>query len=245
MMNIAIVEDDAEDRQRLIRCLQDALRARNIACQIDCFDSGESFLFSYRSDYDMVFLDIMLGEGIDGQHVAQKLREIDKTVPLIFVTNLVQMAVHGYEVDALDFILKPVQPYSFGLKLDRILSRVDNVLNTSILVHTEEKSVKLRVQLINYLLVQGHYIEFHSREGIYTQYMTLSAAEKQLNDPCFYRCNRSCLVNLRRVSSVDSSHCIVDGQELPIARTQRHDFLRAFAEYLNGHLQKQENHHAD
>ena len=61
--------------------------------------------------------------GCDGMTAAKRLRRIDKVVTLVFVTNLAQYAVAGYEVDALDYILKPVDKYSFSLKMRRVLSR--------------------------------------------------------------------------------------------------------------------------
>ncbi len=234
MISIAIVEDDPRDLQRLEQLLTQALNARKMSCCIKAFDDADQFLFSYTPSYDIVFMDIMLGKGMNGMDAARRLRQIDCMVLLVFVTSMVQMAVEGYEVDALDFILKPVEQYSFGLKLNRILSRIGPGREAFVQIHEGGRAVKLRVQLINYVQVDGHYVEYHSREGLFRQYMTLSAAEQGLNDPCFYRCNRSCLVNLRHVSDADAETCTVDGEKLPIARTQRERFHRAFAEYLNG-----------
>ncbi len=70
----------------------------------------------YRADYDIVFMDIEL-PGINGMEAAHRLREIDQQVILIFVTNMAQFAVKGYEVDALDYIIKPAQYGPLSIKL--------------------------------------------------------------------------------------------------------------------------------
>ena len=73
-------------------------------------------------DYDIVFMDIEL-PGINGMEAAHRLREIDQQVILIFVTNMAQFAVKGYEVDALDYIIKPAQYGPLSIKLDRAAQR--------------------------------------------------------------------------------------------------------------------------
>lgn len=61
---------------------------------------------------------------MDGMTAARRLRELDKTVTIIFVTNTARYAVQGYEVDALDYIVKPIDKYAFVLKMRRALARV-------------------------------------------------------------------------------------------------------------------------
>lgn len=88
--------------------------------------------------------------------------------------------------------------------------------------------------MLRYLTVDGHYVIYHSKEGTFAEYITLNAAEKKLNDPAFFRCDRGYLVNLRYVEQIRKSTCLVDGEELPIARTQFGKFKQAYARYLGG-----------
>ena len=234
MISVAIVDDEAEERQRIRSCLDYVTQQRGIVFCADEFATAEEFLVKYDFSYDIVFMDILFGKRQDGMRAARKLRETDKTVALVFITNLARMALKGYEVDALDFILKPVDKYAFLLKLDRILGRIENRGNEQITVAPKGELYRIRKKLILYLLVRGHYVEYHSREGVFSEYITLAAAEKKLNDPSFVRCDRGCLVNLRFVTQIGKEFCVVDGEMLPIARTQRGEFQRAFADYLNG-----------
>ena len=108
MLRCAIVEDSPRELEHLKECLARYSAERDIPLETTAFGDAASFLEHYRADYDIVFMDIEL-PGINGMEAAHRLREIDRQVILIFVTNMAQFAVKGYEVDALDYIIKPAQ----------------------------------------------------------------------------------------------------------------------------------------
>ncbi len=234
MLNVAVVDDEAAERERVRACLDYVSQEKGVEFCVDEYDSADSFLVRFEHDYDVIFMDIEFPAGMNGMEAAHALRESDKTVVLIFITNMAQMAIQGYEVDALDFIVKPIDKFSFLLKMTRVLSRVVRGREERITVRTDGEVVSLRPRLIRYLEVDGHYVVYHSREGTYSEYITLSGAEKKLCDPAFYRCDRGRLVNLRFVTQVGRDTCTVDGEELPVARTQRSAFIRAYAAFLSG-----------
>ena len=172
--------------------------------------------------------------GMDGMEAARQLRRIDKTVLLIFVTNMAQLAIQGYEVEALDFIVKPLNRAAFLLKMTRALGRTGTRQGRTIPVLADGETVRLHVDRIRYVSVDGHYVVYHSPEGVFSEYSTLAAAEKKLGDAAFCRCDRGCLVNLRYVSVIRTGLCVVDGEELAIARPRYGQFKQAYAEYLSG-----------
>ena len=122
MIRVAIVDDNGADRKKIRDCLDFVARKENQIFEISEFCDAESFFMKFDCNYEIVFFDIEM-PGCDGMTAAKRLRRIDKVVTLVFVTNLAQYAVAGYEVDALDYILKPVDKYSFSLKMRRVLSR--------------------------------------------------------------------------------------------------------------------------
>ena len=238
MVRIAIVDDEARERETIREYLDILSEQTQESFSVTDYSSGEAFLFRYGHDVDLIFMDIQFSKGEDGMETARKLRQVDQTVLLIFVTNLAQMAIHGYEVDALDFIVKPIDKYAFFLKTKRALGRISRQEGNSVTITQKGELYSLFVHLIQYLEVDGHYILYHTKEGVFSEYGTLSAAEKKLSDPCFIRPNRSILLNLRHVTKIGKDFVEVGGEKrIDIARPQRNDFKKAYLEYLDGQMQ--------
>ena len=235
MINVAIVDDESAERCRLKDCLQYVTQKTGKEFSVTEFSSGDRLIGRYDAggEFDILFLDIEM-DGLNGLDAARKIRKIDKTVIIIFVTNMAQLVLGGYEVEALDFIIKPLERNAFLLKMTRALGRVETQRRGRVLVNAKEGVVALRSSLFTWLEVAGHYIVWHSREGTFWEYSSLGAAEKKLGDGLFVRCNRSNLINLRYLEAVKGDSCIVDGETLFISRPTRKSFLSAVSDYLGG-----------
>lgn len=233
MIQIAIVEDDAQERVRLKTYLNKFAEQENVQLSVSEYASGWAFLEGYHPKFDIVLMDIEM-PGMDGMETARNLRKIDGKVILIFVTNLAQYAVSGYEVDALDFIVKPVNPQSFVMKMRRAITRTTKKTEDMIQVRTDRENTYLMVSAIKYLEVSGHYVIYHTTGGDLSEYTTMKEAMRKIEKPFFARCNQSYLVNLRYVTAVKKDTVIVDGDELTISRPQKKKFLMAFSEFLGG-----------
>lgn len=107
LFSIAIVEDNDMEAQVLKEYLQRYASEMDSTIEIVRFNSGFKFLDGYKAKYDAVFMDIEMPD-MDGMTAARKLRTYDKNIAIIFVTNMAKYAINGYEVDALDYFLKPV-----------------------------------------------------------------------------------------------------------------------------------------
>ena len=181
MIRVAIVDDDGADRKKIRDCLDFVARKENQIFEVSEFCNAESFFMKFDCNYEIVFFDIDM-PCCDGMTAAKRLRRIDKVVTLVFITNLAQYAVAGYEVDALDYILKPVDKYSFSLKMKRVLSRTVKNAEDSIMVPTDDKDmIPLKISTIRYVEVRGHYVVFHTADGEYSQYSTLKSVEDKLS----------------------------------------------------------------
>lgn len=233
MIRIAIVEDERRERAHLRDCLAYMAEKEQLEFDIVEFGSGEEFLGGYQPVYDIVLMDIEL-PGINGMETAKALRRLDSFVLLVFVTNMVQYAVSGYEVDALNYILKPVNRFDFALKMNKAISRTAKRTEKSVQIRAGKDLYMLPVAAIRYLEVDGHYIVYHTTEGDYSEYITLKEAEKKLNKPYFVRCNRCYLVNLKYVSAVRDDVVQVGRDELLISRPQKKAVLNALAVFIGG-----------
>lgn len=125
MVSVALIEDDDRIAGELVGYLERYAKESEGAVEFNTvrFPDAISFLEGYKPRYDLVLMDIMLPE-MDGLMASKKLREYDPNVMLVFVTNMSQLAVKGYEVSAFDFMVKPVRYGDFTLKLDRITEKL-------------------------------------------------------------------------------------------------------------------------
>ena len=233
---IAIVEDQDEEVERLSAYFDRYSKENDCSFLITRFESGDSFLARYQPFYDVVFMDIMM-PGINGLETARELRKVDANVTLVFVTNMARFAIRGYEVEAFDFVVKPVTYQSFVIKLNRILVKLQNEQrDTYILLNLADGKKRISPARIKYLEVNGHKVIYHTTEGNYPVYGSMKSAEEQLNPSVFSRCNNRYLVNLNYVSAINGLSVEVDGETLQISRSRKNAFIKQLNEFLGGNF---------
>lgn len=225
MLKIAVVEDEQKEAEQLLLHLDRFSRERGEETQCRWIDNAVDFLEGYQRQYDIIFMDIQL-PGIDGMRAAERLRAIDSTVVLIFVTSLAQYAIQGYSVGALDYILKPVNYPALVLKLQRAVSYCHQHRDLGIAINTNDGMVRLSESQIKYVEIFNHHIMYHTTQGNYSAYGTLKQVEQALPEKSLFRCNNQCIVNLGYVTKIDGYNAIVDGKAFTISRLRKKDFLK-------------------
>ena len=231
MIRIAIVEDAAFDRQVLRDCLSEYGQETGTELQITEFTDGSAFLEQYPDGFDLVFMDIMMN-GMDGLTTARKMRRWDDKVLLVFVTSMLQYAVQGYSVDAMDFIVKPVTYTGLKLCMDRVVRRLNMSIPVRLRFTNREGTHLVDAAEICYIESLEHKIVVHTVQGEIQSDMSLAAAEKMVKALPFFRCHVSYLVNLRYVDRVSGNDVWVNGDRLAISRYRRKDFLEAWSAWL-------------
>ena len=231
MIRIAIVEDAAFDRQVLRDCLREYGQETGTEFQITEFTGGTAFLEQYQEDFDLIFMDIMM-DGLDGLTTARKLRRRDDKVLLVFVTSMLQYAVQGYSVDAMDFIVKPVTYTGLKLCMDRVVRRLNETTPVRLRFTNREGTHSVDAAEICYIESLEHKIVVHTVQGEIQSDMSLAAAEKMVKALPFFRCHVSYLVNLRYVDRVSGNDVWVNGDRLAISRYRRKDFLEAWSAWI-------------
>lgn len=120
MIRIGIVDDEKQERNQLKQALARFSAENDTELNVQEFDCAAVYLAAQDRDFDILYLDIDMPQ-MSGMELAEKIRETDQDVILIFCTNLQQFALNGYSVGALGFIVKPIQWYSFHMYLTRAL----------------------------------------------------------------------------------------------------------------------------
>lgn len=231
MIRIAIVEDCDADAEAVEVCLEKLAKESGETFHTEHFRHAELFLTNYKPIYDIVLMDIEM-PGMNGMKASQRLRLVDKDVVIIFITNMRQYAVKGYEVGALDFIVKPVTYYAFRIKMTRALSVVRKLQKDVIAISTKQGMVRLSVADIDYIEVFGHNIRYKTSEGDFEARSSLAETEKIFEKYGFLRCNNCFLVNPRNIKRVSGSVIYIGGDEISISRPRRKEFLEALADYF-------------
>ena len=224
MYRIAIVEDQADDAQRLQTVLRQYEEEKQVSFSCVHWKSAESFLEQYDHQYDIIFMDIRL-PGMDGMQAARQLRQMDHMVLLVFLTSLAQYAVEGYEVEAVDYIIKPITYPALRLKMPRLLRRCATE-EQEIIIESVEKSVKLRPRDLLYVEIFDHHIQYMTQNGVIRAYGTLKEIEDALPSG-FFRVNNQTIINLRHVTSVDGENVVLGGREFPLSRRRKKSFMEA------------------
>ena len=235
MMRVAIVEDEAESAAVLQAHFARYGKERGCTFAADVYTDAESFITGYRPDYDLVLFDIEM-PGMNGMKGAQKLREVDPYVPIVFVTNMARYAVKGYSVGAIDFIIKPVGYFDFSTMVDKVRRLRAAQEERMISVTSAGVIRRIPVSHILYVEIYRHKLTFHTVEGDIEAWGSLSEVEAQLPAESFCRCNNSFLVNFKYVDGVEKEEVTIGKVRLPVSHLRRKDFLAAIARYLG--LQK-------
>ena len=233
MPRIAVVDDQPDMRQQLCSMIDQYSRENNCMLEVTTFSDGAQIITNYCKGFDIIFLDIEMPE-LGGMDAAERIRTVDPDVVLVFVTNMAQYAIRGYEVDALDFVLKPVNYYQFSTKLARALQRVQRRKGGQIALQTAGGVQLLNTEDIYWLETRDRMLHYHTSTGVWSVRSSLQNAEKQLAPYHFAKCNQCYLVNLRYVRAVQNDMVQVGEDRLEISRRQRAAFLAAVAAYVGG-----------
>lgn len=234
MLNLCIVEDDEGNIAQLTGFLDRFGGENGEVFRIDTFRDGLSFLESYHPVYDLVFMDIQM-PGIDGMETARRLRRMDGKVAIIFITNLLKYAIHGYEVQAFDYIVKPLVYDSFSARMKKFLAHARAERRQEIVLSSGATIKRVSVSNIYFVEVDGHYLRWHLAGGDLSLYGSLVQAERLLAGAPFVKCNSGILVNLNYVQTIEKDSVQVAGQWLPVSRAKKKEFVTAVTKFLAQH----------
>ena len=236
MNKVALVEDNADDRQRFEKVFSAFCEQNQCPLELTVYETGQAFLDEYQKQFDLLFMDIELPDS-NGIELCKKVREVDERVIIVFLTNMGQYAINGYEVNAIDFLLKPLNEAIFLLKMKKILAAVkSNQASDVNLIFNGGKRV-IRSGDIIYAEVAQHDLTFHTVHGTFIERYALRDLEKLLSKTHFSRPNYCYLVNLEYVVSIRKFDLTLrTGEILQISRNRRKEFTDDFARYLGGSL---------
>ena len=231
-MKAAIIDDLAACRNEIRNCLNRYLN-ENYAGEtpvFDYFESGEAFLYRFtQAAYDIIFIDQYM-DGLSGIETAEKIREKDGLVALIFVTTSLDHAIESFGVRACGYLVKPYLYENFEKTMK--LARLEKIRNAQFVCIGQ---ARLLLRDILWCDRDEHYVQIHTEKHGTLRFRLPFLELSEILSPHsqFVNCYKSCIVNLERVERIDGlSFVMNNGIQVPFSGQRKKEMELLFDEYV-------------
>ncbi len=232
MIRVAIIEDEKKMSDTLMLYLDKMMEnVAGMKFSISVYSDTTPFLDEFHSQFDLLLMDIELPT-MSGMDAAKKIREKDSQVTIIFITYMAKFAIKGYEVDAYDFVVKPVSYLPFSVKIQQAVANIKKNHTDFVVIKTKTGVQKVFVSSILYLEVNGHNLQIITQDGVVESYNSLSNMKKLLEPYYFLQCSISYLVNPKYITKIIDSTVYIDNFTVKISRPKKKEFMSKLTNYL-------------
>ena len=236
MIKFAICEDEDIQADINKNYIEMWAEKNKVKYKIDVFESADKFLFKwmYEEVYDVIILDVHM-ENMSGMELATRIRFIDDDVIIIFISGMEEYILDGYNVSALNYLLKPLKKEKFFSVLDKAKEKRGKNINSNnfLVLYKGKNMMKIDYNDIYYIIAFDHYIDIHVKDKIYTFNKKISDLEIILPKGRFVRCHRSYIVNIKYVKNINKSNLLLDNDiKIPVSKTRMKDTYDTFINYF-------------
>lgn len=231
MLSVAVCDDEVLDCCNIANRVKEICEKMEVPCMIRQFHHGKELLQTVEN-FDIIFLDIRMS-GMDGMETAQLLRDMAYDKILIFISSSREYVFEAYEVEAFQYLVKPVSAQKLNDVLKRAMGKLKQDSNEFIIVTRERQSRKLLLRDIWYFEIRGRIVCIHGVNGIFEYYGQMGNLEKELREKGFFRCHKSYLIHLKYVDTYNRQEVFLEnGERIPIAKRRYNSFCEGILEYM-------------
>lgn len=224
-----IVDDEALGRELIQTHM---MKISNLELVHSCSSGIEAEQYLKSNKVDLMFLDIQMPKltGIDF------LKSLANPPKVIFTTAYSEFALEGYELNVIDYLLKPITFERFLKAINKALEIFDleNLIKEPSIVNSVDKSIVIKsshqlikINIADILYVEGlhKYVKIITKEKNYTTLIGLTAIENELLAERFYRCHRSFIVNLEKINLIDGNQAVIGSFNIPISKNNKEELI--------------------
>ncbi len=232
MLLLAVCDDIPIECATIARQIENILKPSDINFEIKKFFSGQELLKS-KEGFDIIFLDIKMPE-VSGMELAKELRRQEKQSLIIFITSAREYVFEAFDVDAFQYLLKPIQSEKLKNVLEKAINKIQLEPNTDFLIISADRQTKkIFLKDILYIESFGRIAKLHCHEGTLETYEQIGVLESKLSDRSFFRCHKCFLVNLDYVEAFNKTEiCLENGEKIILAKRRYEDFQKAILSYM-------------
>ena len=232
MIKFAICDDEPLMAQELAGHLADYMKENLItAYSVSSFSDGRALLDAIDR-FDVIFLDIQM-EQPDGMETAKLLRRRGDHSLLVFVTVLKELVFDAFQVEAYDYLLKPLDRARFKQTMERVLRSLARKTAEDIVIQRGTGCEVVLLSDIVYCEVLGRKIYLHKHDGTVSDYYDKLEDLERRVDGRFFKCHRSFLVNLDYVRGCqDGQVLLAQGERIPASRLRERELTQALLRYM-------------
>ncbi|MDE6055663.1 MAG: LytTR family DNA-binding domain-containing protein [Lachnospiraceae bacterium] len=231
MIHIAICDDERDFVTHLAGLLEQYANETGEEMKVTVYYDGMELINSYDTTIDLIFLDIQM-KLMDGLHAAERIRQMDEKVGIIFLTTLTQCALEGYRYQAANYIIKPIKYVRLKAEMDQWLKRNQKNDSPAIVVANDSGKYKVFLKSLRYVETFNRNLLLHTEQENIVCYKSMKEMEQELTSQGFVRCHTSYIVNLFFVKGVNKLEIsLVTGETIPISQPKRKQFMEQLTEY--------------
>lgn len=231
MIHIAICDDEQSFLNHLQELLKQYCDETQTEMKVTVYYDGSELIENYDTTIDLIFLDIQMNH-LNGLKTAEKIRQLDTRVSIIFLTTLAQYALEGYQYQATNYIIKPLKYIRLKTELDKFQRRIQREESPSLVICNDTGKYKIFMKNLSYVETFNRNLLFHTQQENIICYKSMKEAEQELSNYGFVRCHTSYIVNLFYVKGVKKlSIELITGEKIPISQPKRKVFMERLTEY--------------
>ncbi|MCL2311267.1 MAG: LytTR family DNA-binding domain-containing protein [Firmicutes bacterium] len=230
-MRIAICEDEDKYADQLIGYINEWAVAKEIKTEIFAHITAEKFLYEWENneDYDMIFLDIKMGS-MTGMELAEIIRRTNKDVAIVFTTSIKEYAIKGYSVEAMQYLLKPVQKEDCFACLNKVYE--SDRSRKYFIFNDLDKTFRIPHEDIIYIEKFAHNAKMATAKDEYTFRKTIAQLLGELDNDLFVQCHKSYIINIRHMESMSKTFAIMStGIKIPLSKNSVKEISERFYNY--------------